>query len=327
VGAVVAIIGAAAWSGWAQLTQRVVTDWLEARADEGWYVNYGSVDVTGFPTHFRTGFDTLELADPDTGWLWTMPVLTLESRTLRPGHIRAIWPAEQGLASPVERLTIEAATMTSELDLQPSAGFALDASETILHGVTVSSDAGWRMTLPEGRLSMIRQDGQDAVYDVTFAARNLAPPDPVRAQLDPGGILPGTIETLDYSAEMRFDRRWDIRAIEERRPQITRLDLGELNAVWGGLILRAAGDVDVDAAGIPEGAIAIRAENWREMVAMTVRAGLLPEQMQGTVEGLLGVVAGLSGDPGVIDADLRFSNGRVFLGPLPVGPAPRLILR
>jgi hypothetical protein len=39
---VVAIIGAAAWSGWAQLTQRVVTDWLEARADEGWYVNYDS---------------------------------------------------------------------------------------------------------------------------------------------------------------------------------------------------------------------------------------------------------------------------------------------
>jgi hypothetical protein len=65
-----------------------------------------------------------------------------------------------GLASPVERLTIEAATMTSELDLQPSAGFALDASDTILHGVTVSSDAGWRMTLPEGRLTMIRQDGQ-----------------------------------------------------------------------------------------------------------------------------------------------------------------------
>jgi hypothetical protein len=44
--------------------------------------------------------------------------------------------------------------------------------------------------------------------------------------------------------------------------------------------------------------------------------------MQGTVEGLLGVVAGLSGDPGVIDADLRFSNGRVFLGPLARGPRP-----
>jgi hypothetical protein len=61
-----------------------------------------------------------------------MPVLTLESRTLRPDHIRAIWPAEQGLASPVERLTIAGRDHDLELDLQPSAGFALDASETIL---------------------------------------------------------------------------------------------------------------------------------------------------------------------------------------------------
>jgi hypothetical protein len=150
----------------------------------------------------------------------------------------------------------------------------------------------------------------------------------VRAQLDPGGVLPDTIETLDYSAEMEFDRPWDIRAIEDRRPQITALDLREMNAVWGGLILRAAGDVTVDARpAYRMGAIAIRAENWREMVAMTVRAGLLPEQMQGTVEGLLGVVAGLSGDPGGHRRRPQFSNGRVFLGPLPVGPAPRLILR
>jgi hypothetical protein len=49
--------------------------------------------------------------------------------------------------------------------------------------------------------------------------------------------------------------------------------------------------------------------------------------MRGTAEGLLGVVAGLSGDPEVIDAELGFSNGRMFLGPLPLGRAPRLLLR
>jgi hypothetical protein len=34
-------MGAGAWLAWAQITQRVVTDWLDARADEGWFVNYG----------------------------------------------------------------------------------------------------------------------------------------------------------------------------------------------------------------------------------------------------------------------------------------------
>jgi hypothetical protein len=321
------VLGSGAWLAWAMLSERAVTDWLDARATEGWLVNYADLSVTGYPTAFRTEFEALELADPDTGWLWTLPSFRLESDALRPDRIRAVWPAEQGLASPAERLTITSTAITSVLDIRPAADFALDASDTQLADVTVTSDAGWQMTLPEGQLGMTLQDGQNARYDVTFAARELAPPTPMRRQLDPGGVLPDTIETFDYIAEMTFDRPWDIRAIEDRRPQITALDLQEMNAVWGGLILRAAGDVTVDAAGIPDGVIAIRAENWREMVAMTVRAGLIPEQVQGTIEGLLGVVAGLSGDPEVIDADLSFSNGRMFLGPLPIGAAPRLILR
>ncbi len=327
VAAAVVILGTAAWFVWAFISERAVTEWLDARAAEGWLVNYEDLSVTGYPLDFRTELVALELGDPATNVVWTLPALTLEQQAFRPDHFRAIWPEAQSLSSPVERLTIEAASMTSELDLQPGARFALDVSDTVLSDVMVTSDAGWRMALPEGRLSMIRQEGQDARYDVAFAARDLAPPGPTRRQLDPGGILPETIETLDYSAAMQFDRPWDLRAIEDRRPQITALDLREVNAVWGGLILRAAGEITVDAAGVPEGVLTIRAENWREMVAMAVRAGLLPEQMRGTVEGLLGVVAGLSGDPEVIDAELTFSGGRTFLGPLPVGPAPRLNLR
>lgn len=323
----VGLLGFGGWMIWAKTTERVVTEWLNARTNEGWYVNYDSVEVTGFPTEFRTELASLELADPETGWLWTLPVMTLEAQALRPDRIRAIWPEEQTLASPSERLSINAAAITSDLDVQPTEQFALDASDTILRDVQIQSDAGWRMVLPEGQISMIRQVDEPSTYDITFAARDLAPPAPMRTSLDPAGVLPDTLETLDYRATMAFDRPWDLRAIEDRRPQITSLDLDEANAVWGGLILRATGQIDVDASGVPDGALAVRAENWREMVAMAVRAGVLPESVAGTAEGILGVVAGLSGNPEVIDADLQFSNGRMFLGPLPIGPAPRLTLR
>lgn len=327
VTAAVAILGAAAWFVWALITERAVSQWMDARAAEGWLVSYEDLSVTGFPFAFRTQFDGLELGDPETNLVWTLPDLTIEQDALALGRINTVWPEEQRLSSPAERLTIEAASITSALDVRPAANFALDASDTDLAEVTVTSDAGWRMALPEGRLTMTRVEGAEARYDVVFAARDLEPPMPTRTQLDPRGILPDSIETLDYAATMEFDRPWDIRAIEDRRPQITALDLREMNAAWGGLILRVAGEIRVDAAGVPEGALAIRAENWRQMVELAVRAGVLPEPMRGTVEGILGVVAGLSGDPEVIDADLSFSNGRAFLGPLPIGPAPRLILR
>ncbi|MCU4654899.1 DUF2125 domain-containing protein [Roseibacterium sp. SDUM158016] len=325
--AVLAALASGLWFVSARGIERVVTGWLEARAAEGWLVRYEDLGVTGFPSRFRTEFTAMELADPETNWVWTLPALTLEQRAFRPDHLRATWPATQELSSPDQRLTITAATMTSELDVQPSAGFALDLSDTVLADVAVESDAGWRMTLPQGHLTMARRDGEASFYDVSFSASEFAPPAPFRTRLDPAAILPETISVLDYEAGMRFDRPWDIRAIEDRRPQITYLDLKELEAVWGGLLLRAAGTLDVDASGLPEGEIALRAENWRDMIAMAVNAGIIPERMRGTAEGLLGVVAGLSGDPEVIDAALGFSGGRMFLGPLPLGPAPRLVLR
>ncbi|MDG4648284.1 DUF2125 domain-containing protein [Roseibacterium sp. SDUM158017] len=328
IGLSVLALGAAVfWFASALAIRGVVADWLEARADEGWLVNYAEISVTGFPSRFRTELTALELADPETGWVWTLPALVFESRPFRPGHILATWPAEQSLASPFERLTIRAATMTSELDVRTAEDLALDLSDTRLADVTIESSAGWRMALAEGRLTMARREDGAASYDVAFSATGLVPPAPLRTQIDPAGILPETVSVLHYEAAMDFDRPWDIRAIEERRPQITRLDLRGTEAAWGPLFLRAAGEMDVGPEGIPEGALAIRAENWRDMVELAVNAGLLPERLAGTAEGLLGVVAGLSGDPEVIDAELAFSDGRTYLGPLPIGPAPRLALR
>lgn len=326
--ATLAVLASGAWGVWAVATERAIVAWLEARAAEGWLVNYADISVTGYPLAFRTRIASLELADPDTGWLWSLPEVRLESAALRPHRIRAVLPPAQTLASPEERLAILSETMSSVLHVRPAAGFALDISETELRAVRIESDAGWVTTLPEGRLTVARQEGQEAVYDVAFAARGLAPPERLRAALDPADVLPVTIETLDYAAEMSFDRPWDLRAISERRPQISALDLGQLNAVWGGLVFRAAGALAVDpATGVPEGDVTLRAENWREMIAMAARAGLIPPRLQPTAESFLEVVAGLSGDPDVIDATLRFTGRRMFLGPLPLGPAPVLRLR
>lgn len=324
---VLAALAGGWWAFYAWSTQRVVSQWLEARAAEGWVVNYTDLSVNGFPTRFDTRIVALELADPDTGWVWSVPQVSLGQRVFRPDHLRAVGPAEQVLASPSERLVIRSDVIQSELDVQPAARFALDASITEMRGVEVTSSAGWSMRLPEGLLTGHRVDGAEATYDVVFAADGLEPPAPMAALLDPAGVLPDAIGAVSYRARMAFDRPWDLRAIEDRRPQITRLDLDDISANWGEMLFRATGAVDVDGRGRPEGDVSVRAENWRAMVELAVNAGAIPTQLQGSIEGVLGMVAGLSGRREDIDATLSFRDGRVFLGPLPLGPAPRLVLR
>ena len=89
----------------------------------------------------------------------------------------------------------------------------------------------------------------------------------------------------------------------------------------------AAGQVTVDAEGVPTGEITVRATNWRDIFAVLQNAGLVPEPFARALESVLESLAGLSGDPDTIDAPLRLSNGFVSFGPIPLGPAPNLRIR
>jgi hypothetical protein len=316
-----------AWFVMASSTERVIAGWLDARAAEGWGVQYAALDTGGFPTRFETVFQDLSLADPSTGWAWTAERFTLTQGAFRPDQLGAVWPDTQSLASPQERLTITSEEIRSDLDVQPTRRFALDASHTVMRAVELTSNLGGSARLEQGELQVTRLPEQEAQYDVRFEAETLVPPEDLARLLDPAGLLPEAIELARYEARMRFDRPWDLGALEDERPQITEIALTEMRAQWGQLLFRASGDLTVDAEGRVSGALAVRAQNWREFLEIGTRVGALSPGLRGAVENALGFVAGLSGRPEDIDATLRLDEGFVFFGPIPVGEAPRVILR
>lgn len=329
---VLGMIGAAAlasiaWFGWAMATQRAVSGWLDTREAEGWVVSRGDVSVTGYPTEFVLNFGDISLADPATGLVWSAPGLTLRQAVFAPDRIEAVWPAMQTLASPHEEVGIRADLLSSELDLQPTANLALDASRTRMEALVLASSLGWEAGLATGRLDMLRQDGAAATYAIHFEATGVTPPEDVARLLDPAGVLPEAIPVVLSDAVVTFDRPWDLTAIEDARPQPVGIDLTEARAEWGTLMLRMSGRVDVDPEGRGTGDISIRAENWPEMLAMAERGGLLAPGARRTAENALGFLAGLSGRREDLDVTLRLDDGFVYLGPLPVGEGPRLRLR
>ncbi len=149
--AVLAAVGSGAWALGARSTERAIEFWLDARAAEGWLVNVGAVDTGGYPTRYTTGFTDLELADPDTGWVWTAPDFTLDQQVWALDRITATWPAEQTLASPMERLRITSDELTADLDVAFRENLALDASAMVMRGMVIQSDSGDRMAVAEAR--------------------------------------------------------------------------------------------------------------------------------------------------------------------------------
>jgi hypothetical protein len=323
-------IAAALWSGvWylgATATERVSLAWLQQQADAGWAVSFDSVATAGFPLRFDTRFAALDLADPFTDLAWAADGFRLIQPAYQPQALRAIWPGEQVLSTPLQRLAIRSDLMQALLHLRPTDAFSLVRAEADLAGLAITSNWGWSSAIDTAQLVIADQDSDTARYDIRFDAQGFTPAGELLRLLDPGGQLPEAIERLNIETVLQFEQPWDIRALEVARPQITRIELAELRANWGTLALRASGDLDVDAAGIPTGNLAIRAENWQGMVDLGVNAGAIPAAMQSALESGLALIAGLSGRPGDLDVTLRFSEGQAYLGPIPLGPAPVLAL-
>lgn len=321
------LLWSALWLAGSVATERLVAAWLDQREESGWIVRHDELSTTGFPVRLSAEATGLTLADPFTGWAIEAPSFRLDQRPWQPQAITATWPATHRLLTPYERLTIEAETLAALLHVQLRRDLALVRSETQLQSVRIESDLGWTSAIDSAVLSFARQGGTGNRYDLGFDAQGFAPAGELLTLIDPAGLLPEAIERFHVTAEVVFDRPWDITALEQSRPQITTLDIADLRAEWGSLALRASGSLEVDEEGIPTGSLALRAQNWRTMLELSANSGAMPGALRRTLESGLAVLAGLSGRSEDLDATLRFEDGQVSLGPIPLGPAPRIVLR
>ena len=324
---VLATLWAGYWVVGRAALDRALVAWFDARRAEGW-VAEAEVAVRGFPSRFDTTLTGVELADPDTGLAWSLPFFQILALSYRPNHVIAVWPDVFTVATPRERLEVLSGRIRGSVVFRPDTDLALRRMTVELSDVAVTSDAGWATGLTEGSLATEEATGgPEHAQRIGLQATNVLVAEPLKAALDPAGALPDRVGSVHLDATLGFDAPWDRRAIEERRPQPTFIDLDDLSAVWGDLQLRAAGDLSIDPDGVAEGRITVKAVNWREILDLAVAGGLVPEALSETVANALGVLAGLSGPPDTLDAPLTFSDGRISFGPLPLGRAPRFVIR
>jgi len=322
------LAGSLAWMTWWAFGQiaheKALTAWVEDRRAEGWVADMSSLETAGFPNRFDTTVTDLNLADPETGVAWSVPQVQFLSLAYKPNEVIAVVPGPHRFSTPGETVDIAHEDARASLFLGASASLPLESARLVVEDLALASNAGWTAKLDEGRFAAERVEVAENTYRIGAEITGLGPADPVRQVLDPARILPDTVETLHLDATLSFDTPWDRSAIEDRRPQPSRIDLTDLSARWGDVLFRVAGEVTVDANGFPKGKVTVRAEEWRKMLDMAVASGLLPEALKGSVEAGLEL---LSGGTEKIDTPLELSGGMVRLGLIPLGPAPRLVIR
>lgn len=326
---IVILVAAAAYTAYwfigAHGLKTAFESWFEDRREDGWQADYADLSVRGFPNRFDTTFTDLAIADPSTGWAWEAPFFQLLALSYKPNSVIAVLPPESTIATPAERMTLTTSDTKASLTLGASSRLPLQRAQLV--GSDVAVTGAEEVSIDTLRLAAELLPGAETDYHLGLHAEALSLPDAMIDRLAERMDLPGTIDRLHLDADVKFDRPWDLDAIESMRPQPTHIRLRLAEAEWGPLKLSATGELDIGPNGAATGEVSFKAEQWRDMLELAVAAGALPESVASSAEKALGLVAKLSGRPDTLNATLEFRDGTIYIGPVPIGPAPVFLLR
>ncbi|SHI52112.1 DUF2125 domain-containing protein [Wenxinia saemankumensis] len=311
----IVLLAAALYSGWWVLgrgqTARVLDETAQRLEAEGWEVAWDEVSTTGFPSRFDTTIDAPRLAAPEQAWTWSAPFLQILSLSYRPTGLILAFPEEQGVTIGGEAIAVEAEGMRASFDLTLPPG--LELTEAVLEsGTTRLEGAEWTAELTTLLAAIRRAEGEDPAYDLFARATRIVPPGL------PEAALPPTIERLEIDALMSTDTVFAAASAGEVRP--TALELRHLTLAWGETMVEAGGRLDVGPDGVPTGRIDIAVRNWAPLLDTAIAAGLVPAQAAPAIRQGARIAALGQSD---LTLPLVFEGGRVSLGPIPLGAAPR----
>lgn len=331
------IIAAAAWSGYWFVGERAsragFEAWFAQQRSRGMTAQYSDFALQGFPNRFDAGFSDISLADPRRGIAWNAPFFQILALSYKPNHLIAVWPHRQTLTTPEGVFEIASEDMRASLKLEADTRLGLkEAIMTVARLVVtptrqeIEPTLVEKLTLAVAHVADTKAD-TNAGYRLGLEADGITPAATLVAQIDPERTLPKQLSEISADITVRFDRPWDRLALEGTLPQPRQIEITKVAAKWGRLRLLASGTLAVDASGIVTGEISIQARGWRDMIALAVSTKVLSEGMASTAEQALGLMAQSAEDAEAVDIPLRFDQGLIFLGPVPLGPAPVLLLR
>ena len=304
-----------------------VQGWFEARRADGWVADYSEMAVRGFPNRLDVFLTNPVVADPDSGLAWQADKLDILALSYRRNHMIAVFPPQQMVSTPFGKYVITHDDMRASLVVDTAREKAVMRANLVGDALRIKSDRQDGISARQLRAAITELGDAPNSYRIAVVAEDLRPPLPYHSQLAGKATLPDTFETARADISVTFDAPWDRHAVDSARPQPRKIDITLAEAKWGELLLQLAGSLDVDRQGVPTGRLVVKARNWREILGLVRAQGSVPPSVLDGLETALSLAAGLSGNKHTLDLPLDFRGGRIFLGPAPIGTAPRIQLR
>jgi hypothetical protein len=318
------------WAWWrsaAGILQEALNGFRQGGAGQGVTASWDAMSVSGFPLRLRATLDNPRYENQQGRLTWAAKGLTVETLpwsvsqfTLAahgPQKIQlgpALTVAGEAKDSGVSLLfrddglpkQLDVAARGADATIQGPNGDPIRIKGEILA-------AHWRIDPDDANLS----DGRD--YDAAVNGTNVTLTG-VELPFGPDvGDLKILLTLRGVPALQGVDGAMDLPAWRQRGARVT---VRKLSFVSGGVDVQGAGDVALDANGVAQGELALTVGGFDKIVDLLSRRGAIPAEAKTT---LFVTSTMLSATGAKVPLPLVFKDGRTYLGPAQIGPAPRLV--
>ena len=320
-----ALAMAGLWGGYwfvgSNMLKTQTATFFDGAAANGLVIRRDDISVAGFPNRFDLTVDGLDISDPATGFGWKAPFVQLLTMTWKPWHIIAAFPNDQVIVLPDQSVAVKSDRMMASVHLHPTSALGLYETRFESANLGLTSDQGWTIGVEKLFASTLEDAANPTVQRVGLTVDNLAP-DPAVMTALAATDLPAMIETLHLDLSATFTAPVQLNA-PENQPLLSAVNVKDARIIWGALKLIADGTLTAGPDGVADGTITIRINGWRRLPPVLAALGWVNPDMAPNIERGLEVMAKAGPDPEILELLLVCANGRMSLGPFPLGPAPQ----
>lgn len=320
VGGIVALaaLGAAASGGGGYLLARGARAMLAQHPGQ---ITAASVSAAGFPLAIGVAAQGLTLADPREGVAWQSPAAQLSAPLWAPLDWQITAQLPQKLTLGGRPFTLSAEETGARIGLGLGTDLPLRRAAVALAAPRLTQENAPAPALAATRINATAEETETGSYALKGEIAALTLPPGLAKKLAPGAALPDVIESVTLTAQAGFDHPFAL--VTGAEPRLETLDLQALTLGWGGHALTASGALTIDAQGFPEGRITVATRDWAAWLRIAHAAGLVSRDAIPLLTSL-GTYLAAQSPEGRVEVPLAFAAGRMSLGPVPLGPAPRL---
>jgi len=316
------------WSGYwvigAYKTEKTLLETLEKYKTLGWTIQFTKLKVRGFPNRFDITIENLNIISPEGNIGWFAPYFQILSLSYKPNHLIAIWPKEHELKIANNLVSFRNKKMQSSLIFKDLMFSEID--QIVLTAEDLQLLSSEKIVFNTNALNVALREDQlfDGAYEIGISAKNFFLPSFTSMNSDPLGTTP---LTLGLSVKVHLNRKSNFSANKHQNLRLNEININQADLTSNLLAVKLKGNIDLNQTGTPSGHIDIQIENLRELILLASNIKLLASyDLEEIIKGL-DFISKLSGEPKSLEFNIKIKEGKMFIGPIPVGQIPNIILQ